>query len=195
MSRIPPRAAARGAKWARVAAWDFYTLPPALAGSNYESQRTQGKRVCIHRCYHHNEVKPQTIGRALGIGLRVAGRIASQRMAAGAQAAAAAPSVPTIEEVQARGRTAGQAAGRATGGLARGVGGFLKPFRRVGGIIWLEVMGVFFFLPVVVFAPTIWRTRASWAHGPDQRTFLVSAGVVAVFFYLAVSSFLRARKR
>jgi len=77
----------------------------------------------------------------------------------------------------------------------RGVGGFLRPFRRLGGILWLEVTGGLFFLPVVVFAPTLWRVRASWAHGPDHRLFLVTAGIMAVFLYLSVSSFWRARRR
>jgi len=48
---------------------------------------------------------------------------------------------------------------------------------------------------VLVFAPTLWRTRASYAHGPDHRTFLVTAAVMAVFLYLSVSSFWRARRR
>jgi hypothetical protein len=149
-------------------------------------------------------MKPQKIGRALGIGLRVAGRIASQRIAGGAQnagapTAAAAPAAQAVGAAAVRGQVARQAsrqaAGLAKGNLARGVGGFLRPFRRVGGIVWLEVTGVFFFLPVAVFAPTLWRARASWAHGPDHRLFLVTAGVMAVFFYLGVSSFWRARKR
>jgi hypothetical protein len=65
----------------------------------------------------------------------------------------------------------------------------------VGGILWLEITGAFFLLPVVVFAPTAWRTRASWAAGPDHSTFLASVVVVTVFFYLGVSSFWRARRR
>jgi hypothetical protein len=65
----------------------------------------------------------------------------------------------------------------------------------VGGILWLEITGAFFLLPVVVFAPNAWRTRASWLHGPDHRTFLASVVVVAVFLYLGVSSFWRARRR
>jgi type VI protein secretion system component VasK len=81
------------------------------------------------------------------------------------------------------------------GGVARGVGGFLRPFRRVGGILWLEVTGVFFLLPAIVFAPNLWRMRVSWAHGPDHRMFLITAGVVALFLYLGVSSFWRARRR
>ncbi len=80
-------------------------------------------------------------------------------------------------------------------GVAQGVGGLLRPFRRVGGILWLEITGAFFLLPAVVFAPNVWRTRASWATGPDHRTFLASAVVVAVFLYLGVTSFWRARRR
>jgi len=128
----------------------------------------------------------------LGIGLRVAGRIAGQRMAAGAQSAAstAPPPAPSVLP-----RAAGRTAGRASRGLARGVGGFLRPFSRLGGILWLEVTGVFFFLPVVVFTPVLWRVRANWLNGPDHKTFLVTAGVMALFFYLSVTSFLRARKK
>ncbi|MGO9776123.1 MAG: hypothetical protein ACLQGT_04650 [Terracidiphilus sp.] len=142
-------------------------------------------------------MRPENIGRALGIGLRVAGRIAGQHMAGGAQSAPArsAATAQAVASAGVRGRTEGQAAGRATAGVARGVGGFLRPFRRVGGILWLEVTGVFFLLPVVVFAPKLWSTKASWAHGPDHRTFLLTAGVMAVFLYLGVSSFWRAWKR
>jgi hypothetical protein len=140
-------------------------------------------------------MKPHSIGRTLGIGLRVAGRIAGQRAAASAEAAANAPATQQSADISAQSRAAGQVAGKASRGVARGIGGFLRPFGRVGGILWLEVTGVFFFLPVVVFGPTVWRTRASFAHGPDHRTFLVSTGIVLVFLYLSVSSFWRARKK
>jgi hypothetical protein len=112
--------------------------------------------------------------------------MASQRMAAGAT-----PATQAGGGAAARGKTAG----RMAAGVARGMGGFLRPFRRVGGILWLEVTGSLFLLPVVVFAPTLWRIRASWAHGSDHRTFLLTAGVMAVFLYLGVSSFWRARRR
>jgi hypothetical protein len=142
-------------------------------------------------------MRPENIGRALGIGLRVAGRIVGQRLAGSAQnvPARSAATTQAVAGAGVRGRADGQAAGRATAGVARGVSGFLRPFRRIGGILWLEVTGVFFLLPVVVFAPKLWNTRASWAHGPDHRTFLLTAGVMAVFLYLGVSSFWRARKR
>jgi hypothetical protein len=150
-------------------------------------------------------VKPQSIGRTLGIGLRVAGRIAGQRVAAGAQAgesqAARTPSSGGQTAAPARqfdpelARAAGKTAGKVTRGAARGVGGFLKPFRRVGGILWLEVTGVVFFLPVAVFGPVLWKTRLSWAHGPDHRTFLITAAIVVLFLYLSLSSFWRARRK
>jgi hypothetical protein len=149
-------------------------------------------------------MKPQTIGRVLGTGMRVAGRIASQRLAGSAQVASGTSADrPAARPVTVPG-VGGPApdrvktridARRATGSLARGIGGFLRPFGRVGGILWLEVTGVFFLLPVVVFSPTAWHSRASWAHGPDHRTFLVSSAVVIVFLYLGVSSFWRARRK
>jgi hypothetical protein len=143
-------------------------------------------------------MKPEKIGRVLGTGLRVAGRMVGQRLAATAQSAAAPqvqPIADTAVRVQAAAQAATQTTVKAGGGVAHGVGGFLRPFRRVGGILWLEVTGVFFLLPVVVFAPNLWRMRASWAHGPDHRSFLVTALVVVVFLYLGVTSFWRARHR
>jgi hypothetical protein len=98
---------------------------------------------------------------------------------------------PAAADVAARGRVAGQT----THGVAKGVGGFLRPFQRVGGKIWLEVTGVFFFLPVLVCGPILWRTRLSYAQGPDHRTFWASAVVVAVFAYLGATSFWRAQKK
>jgi len=143
-------------------------------------------------------MRPQIIGRVLGTGLRVAGRMASQQLAGATQAAVSGqqqqPASPAAR-VQNAEQTARRVNAQAGSGVARGVGGFLKPFQRVGGILWLEVTGVFFLLPVLVFTPNLWRMRASWAHGPDHRTFLVTALVVVVFFYLGVSSFWRAHRK
>jgi hypothetical protein len=119
--------------------------------------------------------------------------MAGQRIMGETQTAHAAsdPATQATADATARGRVAGNA----TRGVAKGVGGFLRPFRQVGGKIWLEVTGVFFLLPVVVFGPLIWRTRASWAQGPDHRAFLSSVVVVVVFLYLGISSFWRAWRR
>jgi len=149
------------------------------------------------------------IGRALGIGVRVVGRMAGHHLAAYTQPAAAAPQVHQAAPIAGSGgqhRAAGQAAGRATiqagqslgqagRSVSRGVGGLLRPFRRVGGILWLEVTGVFFLLPVVVFAPALWRAGVAYRHTSDHRTLWVTAGVMVVFLYLGVSSFWRAHRR
>ena len=93
-------------------------------------------------------------------------------------------------------RNAGQTASRARGGILRGVGGFLRPFGRVGGILWLEVTGVFFLIFVPVFAwRGMWPARASYLHGPEHLKFLVYTGLALVFLYLGVSSFWRAAKK
>jgi len=140
-------------------------------------------------------MKAQTIGRALGIGLRVAGRVAGQHIAT----ASAAPGSQTVgskpERVQVAEPIASKAIGAATGNVARGVGGFLRPFRRLGGILWLEMTGAFFFLFVVAASLSMWRTKPSHLNGPYDKNFLAAAVIMVVFFYLGASSFWRARKR
>ncbi len=142
-------------------------------------------------------MKPEKIGRIAGIGLRLAGRMAGQKLAGPAQEGTATrpPPAQAAKPNSPAAKTTGQAAGQRTRGVARGVGGFLRPFSRVGGIIWLEVTGVFFLLFVVVFAPLVWRFRPASIHGPYDRTFITSAALVAVFLYLSITSFLRARKK
>jgi hypothetical protein len=135
-------------------------------------------------------MKPQTIGRALGIGLRVVGRMASQSDA-GTQTAASQQGAASA----AQSRAAGQVAGKATRGVARGVGGFLRPFSRVGGILWLEVTGVFFCLFALVFATAAWRTKPAHYYGTFDKAFVASAVMMLLFLYLSVTSFLRARRR
>jgi hypothetical protein len=140
-------------------------------------------------------MKPQTIGRIFGIGVRLAGRAVAKGLDGHAQPADGG-SVPERTGPRASdAKAVGRATGRASRGVVKGVGGFLRPFGRVGRILWLEVAGVFFLLPVIVFTPMIWRTRMSWFQGPDHRSFVASSLVVVVFLYLGVSSFWRARRR
>jgi len=147
-------------------------------------------------------MKPEKIGRIAGIGLRLAGKIAGEKLAGQAQTAheahAATPtpvSTPTARPIASTAKPAGRSAGQMTRGMAQGVRGFLRPFHRVGGIIWLEVTGVFFLLFVVVFAPLAWRTHPASIHGPYDRTFITSVVLIAVFLYLSISSFVRARRK
>jgi hypothetical protein len=146
---------------------------------------------------------PRNIGRALGIGVRVAGRIAGQRIAASAQSAASAPHVDinyvgaqsaasrSAIPVQSQAQTASRIAAQTGAGISRGISGFLRPFRRVGGIVWLEVTGSFFLLFAAVFALRLWQ---NWSGiGGVSRDFAIGAAVV--FLYLGVTSFWRAHHR
>ncbi len=139
-------------------------------------------------------MRPKTIGRTLGIGLRVAGRVAGERMA-GAQAGRQAQAHQQVANNGATGQGNGQAARPSKANLGRGIGAFLRPFGKVGRAVWLEVMGVFFLLPVVIFARFVWRDRASWSHGPQHSEFIVSCVIVVIFLYLGITSFMRAWKK
>jgi hypothetical protein len=161
----------------------FEPRPRATRNASIGTEARSWERIAATIIYG---MRPQTIGRTLGIGLRVAGRIAGQRMAANAQAQAAQPFAGAGVAAQ---------VGEARRAVSAGVGGFLRPFRRVGGILWLEITGAFFLLPALAFAPTLWRTRLSWLHGTDHRTFWAAAVVVTLFLYLGLSSFWRARRR
>lgn len=92
-------------------------------------------------------------------------------------------------------RISPQKAVRAGGSVARGMGGFLRPFGRVGHSIFLEVTGVFFLLFVLVFGNWAWKLRTQYATGPDHTRFIVYAGMMLLFLYLSASSFWRARRK
>jgi hypothetical protein len=148
---------------------------------------------------------PRNIGRALGIGVRIAGRIAGQRIAGPAQSAASAPQVNTqslgaqslaaasrpVARSYPTSRAAANVATQTSHNFSKGISGFLRPFRRVGGIVWLEVTGSFFLLFAAVFVLRLWQ---NWSGiGKISTDFAI--GVAVVFLYLGVSSFWRARRR
>jgi hypothetical protein len=141
-------------------------------------------------------MRAQKIGRALGTGLRVAGRIAEQRMA-GQQKSPESRSWGTGSGATAAtaARSAGRVAARASGGAARGIGDFFKLFTRLGGILFLEVTGAFFLLLGIAFVPFLWKGWHAGLHGADRWHFGVEALVAAMFLYLGLSSFWRARRR
>jgi hypothetical protein len=150
-------------------------------------------------------------GKKLGIGVRVAGRIARERAEAHAagqtlrsaesQGTAELPSQPprAVYEPPLRSVPNARAAAKRTHQLTRatgrGIGGFLRPFGRVGGILWLEMTGFFFGLFALYFAVDLWRVRLSYAAGPQHTRFLIAAALTAVFGYLSGSAFWRAQRR
>ena len=156
-------------------------------------------------------MNPNEIGKRLGIGLRVAGRIAQQRaQESGVVQPSAGQPVPGQNPGLRIGTQTAHSAGHGYGtasrdlgkkthkitrAAGRGIGGFLRPFGRVGGLLWLEVTGFFFGMFAIFFARGIWSTRLSYLAGPQHPRFLVAVGLTAVFAYLSVSAFWRARRR
>jgi hypothetical protein len=158
-------------------------------------------------------MNPNEFGKKLGIGVRVAGRIAQQRAEeaarrkAHAQAAENAgqgfvvpmpqpsPRPAPAPDYKEKVREIGTNSHKLTRAAGRGMGGFLRPFGRVGGILWLEVTGFFFGLFGLYFAQDIFRTRLSWIAGPQHSRFLMAVALTAIFGYLSVSAFWRARRR
>jgi hypothetical protein len=132
-------------------------------------------------------MRPHTIGRVLGTGIRVASRVASQQWPAKSRSATAAQPAASFA---APGRAAGQTVRQVGRATSQGVGGIFRTFRRVGGILWLEVTGSFFLLFAALF---IFRLCQNWkTMGPSR--YALSA-VAAVFLYFGISSFWRARRR
>ena len=98
--RIPPvrRPARNNAGSAR----DLYTLRPQRAKGNWQIREAVIGQHTHRRCYHHIEVRPQTIGRVLGIGLRVAGRVAGQHISNSAQSRWTAAVDASVSEARPR---------------------------------------------------------------------------------------------
>jgi hypothetical protein len=148
-------------------------------------------------------MNPNEFGKRLGIGVRVAGRVAQQRaqQAAQAQSSTHPPTQPqgVVESPEPRftvnPREMKERTHKYTRAAGRGVGGFLRPFSRIGGILWLQVTGFFFGLFALFFAQDLWRTRLSYAAGPQHQRFLIAVVLVVVFGYLSISAFWRARRR
>ena len=158
-------------------------LPAALLHSGFAATIINGMRA-------------QKIGRVLGIGVRVAGRIAGERL--GGQEKP--PSSPTrrtgsASTAASAARSAGRATAQVSGGVSRGIGGFFKVVTRLGGILFLEVTGAFYLILGVAFTPFLWKSWQAGLKGPGVWHFAVEALVTLMFLYLGLSSFWRARRR
>jgi hypothetical protein len=149
----------------------------------------------------------ETTGKKLGIGLRLAAK-AVQRRAAEATATPSAP--PAAASAQPSYRTASayaaksatQAVAKAPQ-LAKGVAqgtkrfgeAFWGPLTHTGGVLWLEITGLFFALFAVFFAQNAYKFRHSYASGPEHAHFLVYAALTVVFAWFTVTSFYKARQK
>jgi hypothetical protein len=134
-------------------------------------------------------MEPHSLGRKLGIGLRVAGMIAKDRAgnAPVALSNAASKAAPVVAE--ARVTTQRVAAGAKAGGRS-----LFGPLAKVARALWHEVTGVFFGLFTAVFTSWTWKAHQSWQSGPEHQKFILSAIASALFLYLTITAFWRARR-
>jgi hypothetical protein len=146
-------------------------------------------------------MRSKTIGRALGIGVRVAGKAILEDKPLSPEAARAAEQA-RLEAVRAagvKGRVAGTALGQGTRNVRRGARNFGRavwnPFAQATSVLWLEVTGMFFALFALFFAQHLYELRLAWRAGPEHTRFLLYAALLALFLYFSASSFLRASRK
>ncbi|HTX41453.1 MAG TPA: hypothetical protein VMD25_06465 [Acidobacteriaceae bacterium] len=81
--------------------------------------------------------------------------------------------------------------------MARGAGRFgaalVRPFAHATGIIWNQIVGVFFALFALLFGEHVWILHKS--AGLRDRYLILYSILALLFAWFAVSSFWRARRR
>jgi len=129
--------------------------------------------------------------------------------AAGSPQSSSSSSIPSAAvnkaaKAAAQGAASGVVQGAAHArGMRRGLSRFrasaLEPVVRLSGVLWLEVMGVFFGIFAVFAATWVWRLRGEWragvAHPGAHGAFVGGVAMLALFGYFCVSSFVRAKRR
>jgi hypothetical protein len=136
-------------------------------------------------------MEPRRVGRTLGIGVRVASNMLRDRM----ERAAARPDpvTPSIRVPQVN-----HAQNRASS-VKRGVKAFGQaiwaPFSHAGGVLWLEITGLFFALFTFFFVQSAYRARGSWKAGPEHVHLLLYGCLALGFAWFSFSSFLRAYRK
>ncbi len=154
--------------------------------------------LLVHSVRH---MEPNSLGRKLGIGMRVAGNIARERAAASArqrEAAAAARPASTAAAskssapVAERGRKLGEGLGRGTKSFGQS---FFGPLAHAGNVLWLEITGCFFALFAAFFAQNVYQLRAQYTVGAQHQKFILYVVLTVLFVYFSVSSFISARIR
>jgi hypothetical protein len=144
-------------------------------------------------------MEPKKVGRTLGIGVRVASKMVRERVERATSAhsdpvgvengrpaapAAASPGIK-IDSTMAGAKRGAKAFGQA----------FLGPFTHAGGVLWLEITGMFFALFALFFIQNIYRTRGSWNQGPEHAHLLLYIVLAIGFAWFSFSSFMRAYRK
>lgn len=141
-------------------------------------------------------MEPNTLGRKLGIGVRVASKMLLDRATKGSPPPAASSVSETVQQQVTHPSTVYAARGKDVARGSRKFGEAVwKPFAHAGGVLWLEVTGCFFGIFTLFFAINTYKLRHQWDIGPDHQRFLVFTIVTLAFAYFTFSSFYRAHKK
>lgn len=140
-------------------------------------------------------MEPNSVGRKLGIGVRVASKMIMDRAAQGAPPPATQRVANTPRQVLPQAQvyaSQGKAVARGTRKFGEAL---WKPFAHASGVLWLEITGLFFGVFAMFFASNTYKLRSQWVSGPNHQHFLVYSIVTLIFVYFTFSSFYRARKK
>jgi hypothetical protein len=145
-------------------------------------------------------MEPKKVGRTLGIGVRVASNMLRERVERAAASAptsatgngrpAAAPASTVGRPVPVGNRVAAAKRGAKAFGQA-----LLGPFTHVGGVLWLEITGLFFALFALFFVQSVYRVHTAWRQGPEHTHLLLYCAMAFLFTWFSVSSFAKAYRK
>jgi hypothetical protein len=137
----------------------------------------------------------ETAGRKLGIGLRLAARLARDRAT---QAGGAIASSPVPLNAKAAPAAAAHATSKAKA-IAEGTKRFGEavwgPLAHTGSVLWLEITGLFFALFAAFFGQSVYKFRNDWKGGLDHTHFVIYTALTVLFSVFTVSQFYRARQK
>ncbi len=139
-------------------------------------------------------------GRALGFGARQAGKALAQAADAALKPDPTRRPGPAIASATQNAGETGRRVARKAVVYKRETKRFGQamwgPVARASGVLWLELTGVFFGLFAFTAAVELYRHSHDFAAtgAPRQRIWF-AVGMLVVFGWFSVSSFLRARKR
>lgn len=141
----------------------------------------------------------------MGIGLRLAAK-AVQQHAGAAVAPNASRSSDSSPSAPAPRNSSAQAATRATSQVKSGAGAFGRgakrfgeavwgPMAHTGGVLWLEITGLFFALFAAFFAQNLYKFRNAYRGGLEHTHFLIYAALTLLFAFFAATQFYKARRK
>ena len=144
-------------------------------------------------------MEPKKVGRTLGIGVRVASNMLRERVERAAASSSATSTAGNRPPMPASTSVRSVPMSRRVATAKRGAKAFgqalLGPFTHAGGVLWLEITGLFFALFAVFFVQSVYRVHTAWRRGPEHTHLLLYCALAMVFAWFSVSSFARAYRK